>query len=342
VRGNLTGAVLRLTVFAVVCLLGLFSLLAVFAQLRFENDRSYNAIFANVSGLKIGDFVRIAGVEVGKVKKMTLQADSTVRVEFNADDSVALTQGSRASVRYDNLIGDRYLALEEGAGSPVKLPDGGTIAVTRTSPALDLDALVGGFRPLFQALNPDQINALSGQLVKAFQGEGATIGSVLSQTAAFTSTLADRDELIGRVISNLNVVLGTLSDQGDKLATTVDSLSQLIHGLSERKVDISNSVAYTNAAASSVADLLSAARQPFQKVAHETDRTAGIIDGDRDYVENVLATLPDDYKALTRLGLYGDYFSFYICDLIVKVNGKGGQPVYIKLAGQSSGRCTPK
>lgn len=341
-RDNLAGAVLRLTVFVAVCLMAFFALLAVFAQLRFGKERSYNAIFTNVSSLKNGDFVRIAGVEVGKVKSMTLQPDTTVRVEFTADDSVVLTQGNRASIRYNNLIGDRYLALEEGAGSPAKLPVGGTIPVTRTSPALDLDALVGGFRPLFQALNPDQINSLAGQLIQAFQGEGTTIGSVLGQTAVFTSTLADRDQLIGRVITNLNVLLGTLGDQGDKLGKMVDSLAQLIHGLSERKVDISNSVAYSNAAARSVADLLSAARQPLQKVVHETDRTAAVVMADHDYVDNVLATMPDDYRALSRLGLYGDYFSFYLCDLILKVNGKGGQPVFIKIAGQSSGRCTPK
>ncbi|KUI29338.1 MCE family protein [Mycobacterium sp. GA-2829] len=341
-RDNLGGAVVRLTAFVVVCLLGLFALLAVFAQLRFQKETTYNAVFTSVTGLNPGDFVRIAGVEVGKVKSMALQSDSTVKVRFSTDDSLVLTEGSRASIRYDNLIGDRYLALEEGAGSPLRLPVDGTIPTSRTSPALDLDALIGGFRPLFQALDPDQINALSSQLIQAFQGQGATISSVLGQTAVFTSTLADRDQLIGEVITNLNVVLGTLSQQGDKFGKAVDALSQLIRGLADRKVDISNSVAYTNAAAGSVADLLSAARKPLQKVVHETDRTAGIVADDRDYVDNVLATLPDDYKALSRLGLYGDYFAFYLCDLIIKVNGKGGQPVFIKLAGQSTGRCTPK
>jgi phospholipid/cholesterol/gamma-HCH transport system substrate-binding protein len=45
---------------------------------------------------------------------------------------------------------------------------------------------------------------------------------------------------------------------------------------------------------------------------------------------------------LSREGLYGDFFSFYLCDLVLKVNGKGGQPVFIKVAGQDSGRCTPR
>src|SRR5690606_6157732 len=150
----------------------------VFAQLRFDKQRSYAAVFTNASGLTDGDFVRIAGVEVGKVTAMALEPDGSVRVEFTADDSVVLTKGSRAAIRYDNLIGDRYLALEEGAGSPQTLAPGATIPVSQTSPALDLDALIGGFRPLFQALSPEQVNALSGQLIQAFQGQGSTINSV--------------------------------------------------------------------------------------------------------------------------------------------------------------------
>ena len=52
--------------------------------------------------------------------------------------------------------------------------------------------------------------------------------------------------------------------------------------------------------------------------------------------------MPDAYQVLARNGLYGDYFGFYLCDAVLKVNGKGGQPVYVKLAGQDTGRCTPK
>jgi phospholipid/cholesterol/gamma-HCH transport system substrate-binding protein len=137
-------------------------------------------------------------------------------------------------------------------------------------------------------------------------------------------------------------VLGSLGGQSDKLDKAVTSLSELIGRLSQRKTDISNAVAYTNAAAGSVADLMSQAREPFQKVVHETDRTAGVVVADHEYVEKIIDTLPDKYRALGRQGMYGDFFSFYLCDVVLKLNGKGGQPVYVKVAGQSSGRCAPK
>ena len=59
---------------------------AVFGQMRFgEETNSYKAEFTNVTGLENGDFVRIAGVEVGKVNDVAIQPDTTAVVEFTAD-----------------------------------------------------------------------------------------------------------------------------------------------------------------------------------------------------------------------------------------------------------------
>ncbi len=341
-RQRLGGTMWRLAIFVMVSALCLFGLLAVFAQFRFDNETLYRAEFKDIGGLQAGNFVRIAGVEVGKVKSLSLQHDSSVLVSFAIDPSVTLTEGSRAAIRYDDLIGGRFLALEEGAGEPRRLLPGQTIPLQRTSPALDLDALIGGFRPLFRALNPGQVNALTEQIIQAFQGRGDTIGSLLSQTATFTSALADRDQLIGEVITNLNTVLGSLGDQSDHFDKAVDSLSELVKGLAERKTDITNGVAYTNASSAAVADLLAQARPPLKSVVAQGDRVGTLAIADHDYLDNLIKGLPEKYKTLSRLGVYGDFFSYYLCDLLLKVNGKGGEPVYVMVASQTSGRCAPK
>jgi phospholipid/cholesterol/gamma-HCH transport system substrate-binding protein len=342
VKDNLVGAVGRLAIFVLVCALGFFVMMLVFGQSRIQSEQLYRAEFTDVSGLAQDDFVRIAGVEVGKVKKISIEPNSVVSVEFSADDTVVLTEGTRAAVRWGDVFGGRYLSLEEGAGATKRLGPGQTIPTQRTLPALDLDALIGGFRPLFRALNPDQVNALTGQLIAALQGQGTTVGSFLSQTAAVTSTLADRDELIGQVITNLNVVLGSLGDQTGQVDKAVTSLSDLVQGLADRKTDITDAVASTNAAAGTVADLLRQARPPARKVVGETDRAAGIVVADHDYFDDFLNTLPDAYKILGRQGIYGDFYTFYLCDVVFKLNGKGGQPVYVKVAGQTTGRCAPR
>jgi phospholipid/cholesterol/gamma-HCH transport system substrate-binding protein len=342
VKENLAGAVWRLAIFVAICLLAIFGSLMVFAQLRFQKEQVYKAEFTTVSGLEEGNFVRIAGVEVGKVKSISITPDAVAMVEFSTEDTVVLTEGTRALIRYDNLIGGRYLELQEGAGEIKRLEPGQTIPLGRTEPALDLDALIGGFRPLFRALDPEKVNALSGQLIQAFQGQGATISSFLAQTAAFTNTLADRDELIGQVIVNLNGVLGSLGDQSDQVKRAVGSLSELVEGLEARKSEFADGLARIGVSTGILANLVEEVRPPLPKVVHETDRTAGIVVADHDYVDNLLNTLPDAYQALARQGMYGDYFSFYLCDAVLKLNGKGGQPVYVKVAGQSTGRCAPK
>jgi phospholipid/cholesterol/gamma-HCH transport system substrate-binding protein len=341
-RSNTAQVISRVLAFTVMSLVFLFALVTVFGQFRFDSRAHYRAEFTNVSGLKGGNFVRIAGVEVGKVKDLTLHPDGTVTVDFTVDRALPLTEGTRAAVRYENLIGDRYLALEQGAGSVRKLQPGQTIPVERTEPALDVDALIGGFRPLFRALDPDQVNALSGELLKVFQGQGGTVASVLSQTSALTNTLAGRDELIGEVIGNLNTVLDTFAARDDQFATGLDKLSDLVDGLAARKSDIADGLGYINAATASVADLIAQAREPIRDTVTQTDRFAGQVMADQAYVDDLLRTLPDTYQILARQGLYGDYFGFYLCDAVLKVNGKGGQPVYIKVAGQDTGRCQPK
>jgi phospholipid/cholesterol/gamma-HCH transport system substrate-binding protein len=341
-RRSLTGTLWRVGIFLAVCTLGIVAIIGIFGQLRFHPEKTYNAVFSSVSGLKNGNFVRIAGVEVGKVRHITIRDDTTVNVEFATDTSVVLTEGTRAVIKYQNVVGDRFMALEEGAGGVKPLQPGQTIPVERTRPALDLNALIGGFRPLLRALDPDQANTLTRQLIDVFQGQGPTINSFLAQTASLTSTLADRDQLIGDVIKNLDVLLGTLGDESKGLDSAVDSVAQLVQGLTERKEDVRNGVAYIDAAAGSIEDLLSQARPPLKNTVHQLDRAAGIIVADHDYVEKLLDGLPDKYRLLNRQGLFGDYFSFYLCDLVLKLNGKGGQPVYVKLAGQSTGRCTPK
>jgi phospholipid/cholesterol/gamma-HCH transport system substrate-binding protein len=341
-RDNLAGALWRLGVFVAVCGVVAVALFAVFAQWRFQPGQTYTADFTNIGGLKENDLVRIAGVEVGTIKHISMKPGNILAVEFSADDTVVLSQGTKALIRYENLLGDRYLELQEGVGGVARLKPHQTIPVERTEPALDLDALIGGFRPLFRALDPVQVNNLTGQLIQAFQGQGEAIGSFLAQTAALTDTLANRDDVIGQVIVNLNTVLGSVGSQSQQFDKTVSSLTALIDRLAARKGDISVALAYGNAAAGTIADLLHQVRRPFAETIAQSDRANSIVMADHDYVDNLLDTLPDAYKVLARQGMYGDFFTFYLCDAVLKLNGKGGQPVYVKVAGQSTGRCAPR
>ena len=115
-----------------------------------------------------------------------------------------------------------------------------------------------------------------------------------------------------------------------------------MHGLEARGRHAAQRSAYANEGAASIADLLAKhvrhCKRPFTK----PTAPPAIVLADHEYFDNLLKTLPDAYRVLGRQALNGDFFSFYLCDMALKLNGKGGQPVYVKMAGQNSGRCTPQ
>lgn len=333
--------IVKLAIFTAAMLLILFGLVTVFGDMRFDSKSAYHADFTSASNLKTNEFVRIAGVEVGKVNSVEVVDNSTARVTFSLYKGVAITDTTRAAVRFANLIGDRYLELLPGSTPGIALPADATLPLDRTAPALDLDALIGGFRPLLRAMNPDEVNRISTQLVSVLQGQGGNIAAILGQTAQFTKTLADRDQLIGSVIDNLNTVLGTVDERRKEFDHGIDQLQQLISGLAQQADPIAASLAHLSDVSGSVESLLADGRPDIKSSIAELGRVAGTVDADKDYVNRLLTELPDTYQRLSRLGLAGDFFSFYLCDAQLKLNGPNGNPVYIPLVGQRAGRCTP-
>jgi phospholipid/cholesterol/gamma-HCH transport system substrate-binding protein len=342
---RITGTAIKLGAFALVLLMFTAIIIVVFGQLRFDRTTGYTAIFKNASGLRSGQFVRASGVEVGKVSNVELINGGTeAKVDFAVDRSLPLFQGTTASVRYLNLIGDRYLELKRGDDEK-RLPAGGTIPVDRTQPALDLDALIGGFRPLFRALDPDKVNNIAQSIITIFQGQGGTINDILDQTSELTSTLADRDQAIGEVVRNLNTVLDTTVKHQQQFDETVQNFEQLITSLKNRADPIATSVADISDAAGSVADLLGDNRPLLQKTVTQLEVIQQPLVDQKDQLNSILAQLPQALKILGRAGgIYGDFFNFYACDVTLRLNGlqPGGPVRTVKVWSQPSGRCTPQ
>jgi phospholipid/cholesterol/gamma-HCH transport system substrate-binding protein len=342
---KITGTAVKLGIFSLVLLLFTAIIIVVFGQMRFDRTTGYTAIFSNASGLRAGQFVRASGVEVGKVSKVELiKGGSQVKVDFSVDRSLQLFEETTASVRYLNLIGDRYMELKRGA-SDKRLSAGGTIPIERTEPALDLDALIGGFRPVFRALDPDKVNNIAQSIITIFQGQGGTINDILDQTASLTSALADRDQAIGEVIRNLNTVLDTTVRHQQQFDETLQNFEVLITGLKNREDPIAESTANISDAAGTIADLLADNRPLLQSTISHLEVIQQPLVDQKEQLNDILVRLPTAFKIIGRAGgIYGDFFNFYSCDISLRLNGlqPGGPVRTVKLFSQPSGRCTPQ
>ncbi|MCD2114731.1 MCE family protein [Rhodococcus rhodochrous] len=307
---------LKLLIFVLVTTLTGFGVATVVGNLRFGSSHTYSAVFANASGLKNGEDVRVAGVPMGKVTDVALNPDGTALVTFSLSTERPLTSATEAKIKYKNLIGDRYVDLSQGTFAPRSID--GPIPLEQTTSALDLDQVVNGFRPLLQGLDPDQTNQLSASLVQVLNGREASISTLISQIDTFTNTLADRDQAIGQVITTFNTVLGTINNRQGQFATLVDQLQQLVAGLDDDRDLISRSLGQIDDVTAIMGEILTENRSPIAQDVAALGDLAGQLNARTDTLNLILSKLPENYRLTGRAAGYGNFVNFFVCGLAIK------------------------
>ena len=332
-----SAALIKLVVFMVVTsILSLF-LAATIGNITFGGKTKYSAIFSDVTGLLPGNDVRIAGVRVGQVDSIQLADRKLAKVTFSLESSRKIPQSTIVRLRYRNLVGERYLAITEGPGSAEPLKAGRTIPLSQTRNALDLTVLFNGFRPLFQALDPQSTNQVAFELIQTLQGEGGSLQSLMQRTASLTSTLADRDQVIGRVINNLSTVLDTLG-QGDQLSQLILQLRRVAAGFAQDRAEIGQSIAGINNLTTATTGLLQNVRGPLREDIAQLGTLAGTLDANKATVNGVLQRLPTKLDRIIGTATYGSWFNFYLCGFdgrIVLPTGAVMSPKFVN----SAARC---
>ncbi len=304
----------KLVIFIVITTLATSVLVATIGNLSFSGKQEYQAEFVDATGVVKGDDVRIAGVKVGSVEEIKVVDRTRALVTFTVEEGTELNESTHAAIRYRNLVGQRYLSLTQEVGDAEALDEGDKIPVERTSPALDLTVLFNGFKPLFQALSPEDVNKLSYELVQVFQGEGGTLESLLGHTASITQTLADRDQVIGDLIDNLDYVLDHVADRDDQLSSLITSFRTLVSGLKDDREAILSSLDGISALSVQTADLVKGIRPSFVQDVKQLRRFAGNVDKNKAELDRALQVLPIKLQKVGRTAIYGSWFNFYLCE----------------------------
>ena len=334
---GMVGPLVKLIIFALVTIMASYVLISTITNAGYGAQVTYRAQFSDVTGLVEGDEVRIAGVRVGQITSIGLAAGKdrpTAQVELQVQKSVPVPAGVLATIRYRNLVGQRYIALTEASGSGGRtLPAGGLIPLAHTKPALDLTVLFGGFRPLLQALSPADMNRLSFEIIQVFQGEGGTVESLLTHVASLTNSLADKDSVIGSVINNLSTVLGSVAARDQKLSDLIVNLQQFVTGLATDRNAIFDSLQSIDNLATSTSGLLEQARPPLAADIKGLGQLSSNLADSRSVLEGFLKLAPTKIDLITRTAINGSWFNFFMCSssgyVVLPVTGANGQPTGI-------------
>jgi phospholipid/cholesterol/gamma-HCH transport system substrate-binding protein len=313
-RASLAGPLVKSLIFVLVTALATTVLALSISNAGVGDTDSYRARFTDATGLVEGDSVRIAGVKVGKVEKIAVVNRRVAEVRFSVEEGRDVPASAHASVKYLNMVGQRYVDLHRGSG-PVgrSLRPGGTIPLSRTTPALDLTQLFNGFKPLFEGLSPKDTNQLAGEIIQVLQGEGGTVSSLVGHISSLTTTLARKDKVIGSLIKNLNSVLKTVNAREKGFNDLVGSLRELVSGFAKDRKPLGEAVTAMGGLATTTAGLLKDGRAPLKQDIHELGRLSRELDKGTPQFERFLRNAPAKMTTLGRVASYGSWFNTYLC-----------------------------
>ncbi|MFI6828688.1 MCE family protein [Kribbella sp. NPDC050241] len=329
----------RLAIFVVVTTVATALLAVTIGNITFNAATKYRAVFTDAVGLNKGDDIRIAGVKVGQVDKIALYQDTLAMVTFSVDSDQILDASTHATLRYRNLVGNRYIALTDGVGGGDRMKKNAVIPKERTAPALDLSVLFNGFKPLFTALTPADVNQFAFEVIKVLQGEGGTIESLLAKTASLTTTLADADQVIGDLITNLTSTLQIVSQRQQNFSQLLVNLQQFITGLSQDINPILNSLGSINSLNAKTAGLLQQTRVPIKADLDKIRAVATTLDDTQAIWVKTLQNMPGKLNTMTRTASYGSWFNFYLCNFDGNVTLPTGTRIPVAYDNNSA-RCT--
>jgi len=307
--------------FAIVSILLTYTIWSTLQRSVPGTTHSYSATFTDVMGVRIGDDVRMAGVRVGRVDEIDFDEGYLARVDFSIQDRQRLTTTTKALVRYQNLIGQRYIALVPGEGEGDPLEPDGHIPQERTEPSFDVSALLSGFEPLFSVLQPDQINSLSETLIQALQGDNVSLSTLIVQAADLAATFGQRDEILGQVITNLSSVLAGLANRSGELESLITQSTALVEALYAEGELLKSSVDQIATSTDSLVSLLDQVKPDMAAAQNEATTGVALLLLNGAALDTAAIQLPGLLNSLSRFTSYGTYGNAYFCSLDVSLWG---------------------
>lgn len=331
---KLTPVVAKLTAFVAVCVFGAVLVVNTLTDPLPGDTRTYHAVFTDAHGLYAGSDVTIAGVRVGTVRELRLEG-GRAHATFEVSTDQRVPAGVHAAIHYADLLGSRHLALttdpatpspdiaqnERRPGAEAELRTGATIPVSRTRPPLDLTALFNGFKPLFEAIEPGQVNQLARTIVAVFQGEGPAIESLLSSVVSLTTTVNDKEQVLDRLLENLTSVLATMNGHTEQFTTLVGGLKQLTSYAAQHRGDIAAALDSGTKLAGSLNTLLAGIRPNLSEDIAALKKVSSSLVGSTGQFTTLMNETPKLLDTVGRATDYGSWVNVYVCNMRVDVTG---------------------
>jgi len=308
IRSQLHGSALRFVIYALVCLVLLGGLIARIGNLQlFSHRTGYHVLMTDVTGLGVGDQVKLAGVTVGQVTGITTRRGEAY-VSFGVDHQVKLPVNTEVGIRWHNVLGQKFLYLYPSGDSGPYLAAGATIPSSRDQGDADLGEFLNALGPVIQSIDPAEANAFVQGVLGGLQGNLDQVGALVDNAATVSNTVGNLQLQVGQVIDNLSTVMGSLGGRAQDLQQVVSNLATISSALASRNDTLDAVIGNFGKMAGEFSQLVSNNRGNLDTIISSLQTVANVLHAHRSDLDADLSSLSAGLEPYTMISSYGQWF----------------------------------
>jgi phospholipid/cholesterol/gamma-HCH transport system substrate-binding protein len=273
---------------------------------------TYTADFTEAAGLASGNEVRVAGVKVGTVSKVSLDG-AKVKVAFKVKDTW-VGNASTVSIKIKTLLGEKYLAVDP-LGAKDQDP-GQTIPESRTVSPYDVTEAFNGLADTVGQINTGQLAQSFQDIANTFDNTGPDVRSTLQGLSALSETISSRDNELSQLLANTKQITGDLANEDTQFTQLLNDGGQLLAELQARRQAISALLTGTVQLGKELTGLVNDNQNTLGPALSELNSVTDILQANQGNLDKALQLAGPYYRLVGNTLGNGHWMDTYLCDLV--------------------------
>jgi phospholipid/cholesterol/gamma-HCH transport system substrate-binding protein len=293
-------------------------------KLPFINGgKTYHAAFAEAGGIAVGDPVKIAGVDVGKVTGVDLE-NAHVMVTFTVRGSSRLGTDTAAAVKLQTLLGKKYLAVTPAG--PGHLSSSREIPLSRTTPSYDVIDAFSDLTTTTEQIDSKQLATSLETLATTFKDSPADVKASLDGLSRLSQTISSRDDELRQLLARASAVSGTVASRNSQVASLVQNGDLLLQELDDRRTAIHTLFLNTSRLAEQLTGLVQDNRSQLKPALAQLHTVLTTLQGEEDSLSKGIKVLAPFTRVFANALGNGPWFDACVPNLVVPSVGVPGLP----------------
>ena len=306
----------------------------------FDDTYSMEGVFADASGLRTGDDVKVAGIEVGRVTDIEVdRASGNVRVEWVVDKGIEIGDEAGAEIALASLLGAKHMRINDPTDGDVLMSDlpadQRTVPIERTKVPFDVFELTRISTEGIKELDTEALNEFLVDLADITDGKAATVEDLLTGIREVGSAINERDAEFASLLDQADRLSETLADKDDEILSLLDSSKQILDLIVERRNDLAIVLGESADVVEELDRVISDNKAQIDGILDSLAPTLDVVSAHQDDIDRTLAWLGPALLQQSRGGEQGPWQDIFVRAAGPDVLGAMGD-VYEILLGESS------